>query len=84
MDTPSVEAPLTRDRILVTAEGVIRRFGPDKATLVEVARALEEDSSVSEGRTTEGLRGVTQALAYVEEHEERTWEPERFTTIRRS
>src|SRR5690348_8201088 len=34
------EAPLTRDRILATAEDVIRRFGPSKATVVDVARAL--------------------------------------------
>lgn len=34
------EAPLTRDLILATAEDVIRRFGPAKATVVDVARAL--------------------------------------------
>jgi AcrR family transcriptional regulator len=34
------EAPLTRDRILAAAEDVIRRFGPSKATVVDVARAL--------------------------------------------
>jgi AcrR family transcriptional regulator len=34
------EAPLNRDRILDTAEDVIRRFGPEKATVVDVARAL--------------------------------------------
>jgi AcrR family transcriptional regulator len=34
------ETPLTRDRILATAEDVIRRFGPEKATVVDVARAL--------------------------------------------
>jgi AcrR family transcriptional regulator len=39
-NTSAVDAPLTRDRILATAEEVIRRFGPDKATLVDVARAL--------------------------------------------
>jgi AcrR family transcriptional regulator len=33
-------APLTRDRILDTAENVIRRFGPAKANVVDVARAL--------------------------------------------
>ncbi len=33
-------APLTRDRILAAAEDVIRRFGPAKATVVDVARAL--------------------------------------------
>ena len=33
-------APLTRDRILAAAEDVIRRFGPSKATVVDVARAL--------------------------------------------
>lgn len=34
------DTPLTRDRILATAEDVIRRFGPAKATVVDVARAL--------------------------------------------
>ena len=34
------DVPLTRDRILSTAEDVIRRFGPAKATVVDVARAL--------------------------------------------
>jgi AcrR family transcriptional regulator len=34
------DAPLTRDRILAAAEDVIRRFGPTKATVVDVARAL--------------------------------------------
>jgi len=33
-------APLSRDRILAAAEDVIRRFGPSKATVVDVARAL--------------------------------------------
>ncbi|GJG86029.1 TetR family transcriptional regulator [Gemmatimonadetes bacterium T265] len=37
---PPADAPLTRDRILTTAEEVIRRFGPAKATVVDVARAL--------------------------------------------
>src|SRR5258708_7392855 len=32
--------PLTRDQILATAEDVVRRFGPAKATVVDVARAL--------------------------------------------
>jgi AcrR family transcriptional regulator len=34
------EVPLTLDKILATAEDVIRRFGPAKATVVDVARAL--------------------------------------------
>jgi AcrR family transcriptional regulator len=34
------DVPLNRDRIVTTAEDVIRRFGPDKATVVDVARAL--------------------------------------------
>jgi len=34
------DAPLTRQRILAAAEAVIRRFGPTKATVVDVARAL--------------------------------------------
>ncbi len=33
-------APLTPERILDTAEEVLRRFGPQKATVVDVARAL--------------------------------------------
>jgi len=36
----TLNAPLTRDQILATAEDVIRRFGPAKATVVDVARAL--------------------------------------------
>lgn len=34
------DVPLTLDRVLATAENVIRRFGPSKATVVDVARAL--------------------------------------------
>jgi AcrR family transcriptional regulator len=34
------DTPLTRDLILSTAGDVIRRFGPAKATVVDVARAL--------------------------------------------
>ncbi len=34
------DPPLTPDRILAAAEDVIRRFGPTKATVVDVARAL--------------------------------------------
>jgi AcrR family transcriptional regulator len=34
------DPPLSRDQILATAEEVIRRFGPAKATVVDVARAL--------------------------------------------
>jgi AcrR family transcriptional regulator len=34
------DAPLTLDKVLATAEDVIRRFGPAKATVVDVARAL--------------------------------------------
>src|ERR1700677_435890 len=37
---PQAKTPLTLDRILATAEDVIRRFGPAKATVVDVARAL--------------------------------------------
>ncbi len=32
--------PLTRDRILEAAEDVLRRYGPGKATVLDVARAL--------------------------------------------
>lgn len=35
------ESFLTEDRILDTAEEVLRRFGPAKATMVDVARALD-------------------------------------------
>ena len=34
------EAPLTREKVLATAEDVIRRHGPAKATVLDVARAL--------------------------------------------
>jgi AcrR family transcriptional regulator len=34
------DIPLTRDQIVATAEDVVRRFGPAKATVVDVARAL--------------------------------------------
>jgi AcrR family transcriptional regulator len=37
--TPA-DPPLTRERILAAAEEVIRRFGPAKATVVDLARAL--------------------------------------------
>ena len=37
---PATDTPLTRDRILATAEEVIRRFGLAKANVVDVARAL--------------------------------------------
>jgi AcrR family transcriptional regulator len=37
---PTDNIPLTRDRILAAAEDVIRKFGPAKATVVDVARAL--------------------------------------------
>jgi len=37
---PPDNAPLTLDRIMDSAEDVIRRFGPAKATVVDVARAL--------------------------------------------
>lgn len=37
---PSDNTPLTRERILAAAEDVIRRFGPERATVVDVARAL--------------------------------------------
>jgi AcrR family transcriptional regulator len=39
-DGASPELPLTRDRIVAIAEEVVRRFGPEKATVVDVARAL--------------------------------------------
>jgi AcrR family transcriptional regulator len=40
MGMASPEVPLTRDRIVAAAEDVLRRFGPEKATVVDVARAL--------------------------------------------
>ncbi len=39
-DMPPADAPLTLERILAAAEGVIRRFGPAKATVSDVARVL--------------------------------------------
>src|SRR5258708_29472566 len=38
--TPAVDTPLTCDRIVAAAEDVLRRFGPAKATVVDVARLL--------------------------------------------
>jgi len=38
--TAPVDTPLTRDRIVAAAEDVLRRFGPAKATVVDVARLL--------------------------------------------
>jgi AcrR family transcriptional regulator len=38
--TPETRTALTSDEILVAAEEVIRRYGPSKATVVDVARAL--------------------------------------------
>src|ERR1700691_4460703 len=38
--TPPADTPLTRDRIVAAAEDVLRRFGPAKATVVDVARLL--------------------------------------------
>ncbi|HVJ44023.1 MAG TPA: TetR family transcriptional regulator [Dongiaceae bacterium] len=35
------DAVLTREKILETAEDVLRRYGPAKATVVDVARALD-------------------------------------------
>ncbi|MER0243854.1 TetR family transcriptional regulator [Streptomyces sp. HSW2009] len=37
---PRDQEPLTPDRILAVAEDVLRRYGPAKATVVDVARAL--------------------------------------------
>lgn len=37
---PQPEVPLTIERILAAAEDVVRRHGPDKATVSDVARAL--------------------------------------------
>jgi AcrR family transcriptional regulator len=36
----SADAPLSRERIVTAAEDVLRRYGPSKATVVDVARAL--------------------------------------------
>jgi AcrR family transcriptional regulator len=40
MDDAADDGVLTRDKILEAAEEVLRRFGPSKATVVDVARAL--------------------------------------------
>ncbi|MET9961687.1 TetR family transcriptional regulator [Streptomyces sp. NPDC006326] len=37
---PAAAEPLTPERILETTEDVLRRYGPTKATVVDVARAL--------------------------------------------
>ncbi|MEU6862994.1 TetR family transcriptional regulator [Streptomyces sp. NPDC046876] len=38
--SPAAAEPLTPERILETTEEVLRRYGPTKATVVDVARAL--------------------------------------------
>jgi AcrR family transcriptional regulator len=38
--TPASDEPLTRERILDAAEDVLRRYGPQKTTVVDVARHL--------------------------------------------
>jgi AcrR family transcriptional regulator len=38
---PPVDEPLTKETILTTAEAVLRRHGPGKTTVVDVARALD-------------------------------------------
>jgi AcrR family transcriptional regulator len=37
---PPSDAPLSLDRILSAAEEVVRRFGLEKATVLDAARAL--------------------------------------------
>ncbi|MGG6314589.1 TetR family transcriptional regulator [Paenibacillus macerans] len=37
----SYELPLSKEQILDTAEQVLRRFGPDKTSVLDVARALQ-------------------------------------------
>jgi len=37
---PPAETPLTLDRVVAAAEDVVRRFGPAKATVLDVARVL--------------------------------------------
>lgn len=53
-------APLTLDRILDAAEDVVRRFGPAKATVVDVARALGVSHAAvyRHVATKAGLRGL--------------------------
>jgi len=48
--------PLGRDRIVDATEEVLRRFGPDKATVVDVARAL----GVSHGSVYRHFRSKTE------------------------
>jgi AcrR family transcriptional regulator len=54
------DAPLTLERILAAAEDVIRRFGPSKATVVDVARALGVSHTAVHKQvgSKSGLRGM--------------------------
>ena len=57
------EALLTPERILVAAEDVLRRYGPAKATVVDVARVLGGIDGVSIGEIA-ALAGVSQGALY--------------------
>ena len=52
MSPADASLPLTRDRILDTAEDVIRRFGPDKATALIKRPMPVRCSSTSSGLTS--------------------------------
>jgi AcrR family transcriptional regulator len=70
------EAALTRERILEAAEEVLRRYGPAKATVVDVARALgvshgsvyrhfDSKAALRDAVTERWLERVSQPLAAV-------------------
>src|SRR5512145_1952185 len=69
---------LTAERILVAAEGVLRRYGPAKANVVDVARALgvshgsvyrhfESKAALRDAVTARWLESISAPLAAIAE-----------------
>ena len=70
------DSPLTAERILAAAEDVLRRYGPAKATVVDIARELEvshgsvyrhfpSKAALRDAVAERWLAGVSQPLAEI-------------------
>lgn len=75
------EQALTKEGILDAAEGVLRRFGPEKSSVVDVARALQvshgtiyrhfpSKSALREAVTERWLRGISDPLKAIADEQE--------------